>query len=409
MRKKSPQIWLNIAIANLCIVATLGVTMRTKIIFDIPWIDYNRLVDTHGNFAFTGWVTTALLALMLFELPGDIGGKKIYSWLLGGLVLCAYGILLTTPFESTHKASEYIAFAYEFLTYIFAWFFIRDLSKTTAHKSVKVLAISAVVYQVLSSAGTIMLSYLFATRSLNAILYRDALFGYLHLQYNGFFSLAVFAIAFNKVLHRGSVIAHRTAYHFSVLLSASIIPSMFITFLWYDNIMAFHVISVIGSILLLITFIWLILTAVHLRHEYHALAAPIKALVFLSVSAFAVKLLLQSLTIYHTINVQVFGNRSIIMGFLHLVFLGFVTLFLVAYFAQTGLLSLDRRIGKVALYWFAVAVIANELLLMIQGLGTMLTINVLVFNWFLWVAGLMLLSGALMIALARIASKQTNL
>lgn len=402
---RSPKIWFNIALANLCIVASLGVILRTKIIFDIPWVDYNLLVDTHGNFAFNGWVTIALLSLMLFEFPGRAGTKKIYPWLLGGLVLCAYAALVTAPFKSTHKTSEYIAFAYTFFTYLFAFTFIADIRKTNVYKSVKVLAISSLIYLVLSSAGTIMLSYLFAIKSLNAILYRDALFGYLHMVYNGFFCLSVFAIAFNKVLHRGSITAHKTAYHFSVLLSATIIPSMFITFLWYDTIMAFHLISVLASILLFITFVWLIRTAIHLRHEYHALAPAIRALVVLSVSAFAIKLFLQSLTIFHTINVQVFGNRSIIMGFLHLVFLGFVTLFLVAYFAQIGMLAINKRISKIALYWFAVAVIVNELLLMMQGLGTMLSINVLVFNWFLWVAGLMLLSGTWLIALARFASR----
>ena len=404
MRNGTPKIWLNISIINLCIVAALGVIMRTKIIFDLPWIDYNLLVDAHGNFAFTGWVTIALLTLMLYEFRGIPVHKKVYTWLLGGMALGAWALLLTSPFALTHKASEYILFFYTFLTYIFAWRFIADLRKTSAGKTVKTLAVSAVIYMVLSSAGTIMVAWLFAVKSLNAILYRDALFGYLHMQYNGFFSLSVFAIAFNKQLHKMNERAKTNAFRFSVLLSASIIPSMFITFLWYDSIPAFHIISVLASILLFITFIWLILTSLSLKHQFKSLIFPVRMLVFLALGAFAVKLLLQSLTLFHTINILVFGNRSVIMGFLHLVFLGFVTLFLIAYFTQTGVLNIGKPITRWAIYSFALAVITNEVLLFAQGIGTMITANVLVFNLFLWIAGLMLLCGALLVALARICS-----
>ena len=202
MRRNGLKWWINIAIINLCIVACLGVLMRSKMIFDMPWIDYNRLVETHGNFAFTGWVSLTLLCLMLFEFPGFWGNSFFYFKLLAGMALCSWAGLLTSPFETTHKFSEYISFLYIILTYIFAWKFIAYIRETTAGKTVKLLSVSAMLCLVLSSVGTIILSYLFATRSLNAILYRDALFGYLHLQYNGFFTLSVFAIAFNKIGER---------------------------------------------------------------------------------------------------------------------------------------------------------------------------------------------------------------
>src|ERR1700747_2633423 len=104
--------WINIAIVNLCIVALLGLTMRSKALFDMPWIDYNRLVDTHGNFAFNGWLTLVLLSLFIFELPGALRYKSIYHSLLGGIALCSWGTLLTSPFELTHTVAEYISFVF---------------------------------------------------------------------------------------------------------------------------------------------------------------------------------------------------------------------------------------------------------------------------------------------------------
>ncbi len=68
------------------------------------------------------------------------------------------------------------------------------------------------------------------------------------------------------------------------------------------------------------------------------------------------KILLQSFTVFPAIGIAIFGNRPVVMGFLHMVFLGFVTLFVVAYFKRQGILS-DKKLVKVAIHVFAIAVI----------------------------------------------------
>ena len=52
-------------IFNFCIVALLGLTLRSKILFSIPFLDYNRLLDAHFHFAFGGWVTLALTVILI--------------------------------------------------------------------------------------------------------------------------------------------------------------------------------------------------------------------------------------------------------------------------------------------------------------------------------------------------------
>lgn len=398
--------WISLAIINLCIVATLGVLMRSKMVFDMPWIDYNRLVDTHGHFAFGGWAAFILATLMIYELPGDFYNKKIYQFLLGSILICSWATLFTSPFESCKFISEYISIGYIIVTYVFSWVFIRDILRATANKTVKLLSVSSLVYLVLSSAGALMLAYLFAKKSLNAILYRDALFGYLHLQYNGFFTLAVFALIFNKITSTANDKAKRNIHRFAVLLCLSVIPSMFITFLWHQTTLSLHIISIIGSILLLLSFIWLIISIPLLLKEFRMTLPGIRYMLILSISAFMIKILLQSLTVFNSINVLVFGNRPMIMGFLHMVFLGFVTLFIIAYFAQRGILNSKNNFTRFALVAFTIAVVINEILLMLQGLGAMLIASSPLFSWYLWGAGLLLLLGAILIAIAKTRTKQ---
>ncbi len=84
------------------------------------------------------------------------------------------------------------------------------------------------------------------------------------------------------------------------------------------------------------------------------------------------KIFLQSFTIFPVIGDAIFGNRPIIMGFLHLVFLGFVTLFILAYFIKKDLLNSKTKWTRIAVIAFAVAVILNEVFLISQGFAAML-------------------------------------
>jgi len=401
---KSKEGWINLSLLNLCIVAALGLLIRSKIIFDMPFIDYNRLVDTHGHFALMGWATLALLTLMIYELPGELYHKKIYHFLLSAIFLCSWATLLTSPFESCKSISEYISFIYIVVTYIFSWVFIRNTLKTNASKTVKLLAISSVLSLVLSSAGILMSAYLFAAKSLNAILYRDALFGYLHLQYNGFFTLAVFALIYNKISLNTTHHSRSSLHWFAVMLCLSVIPSMFLTFLWHQTNLLLHILSAVGFVLLVLTLFFFIISAPLLLKEFRMIKPAIRYMAVLSISAFAVKTFLQSLTFINSVNVLVFGNRPMIMGFLHMVFLGFVTLFLITYFAQKELLLTQHKLSRFAFALFTLAIVLNELFLLLQGLGNILIAGSPLFAWYLWIAAILLLSGALFIVIARIKS-----
>jgi len=361
----------------------------------------------YSPFAFSGWVTLALVALMVYDLPGALYRKKIYQYLLGAIFLCSWVSLFTSPFAFLKYISDIVSVVYILVTYVLAWVFIRDILRSAAGKTVKLLSVSSVIYLVLSSAGALMLAYLFSVKSLNAVLYRDALFGYLHLQYNGFFTLAVFALIYNKVVPLASKKAVKNIHWFAIFLSLSILPSMFLTFLWHQVNLGLRIVPGIGSALILLSVIWFIISSLQLMKEYKVILPSIRYAIIIAISAFLIKNVLQCLTFFDTINVLVFGNRPMIMGFLHLVFLGFVTLFLISYFVQRGMLDRKKVFTEFAVIIFTLAVLVNEALLMLQGLGAMLIASSPLFSWYLWGAGILLLLGSLLIAIARMRTKHS--
>src|SRR5574338_1328987 len=92
--------WLWISLFNLAIVALLGTLMRYKIAYPIPFIDQRNLLEAHEHFAFAGWVTMALMSLLVQCLVdnGDSTAFRRYRPVLYTNLISAYGILLSYPF-----------------------------------------------------------------------------------------------------------------------------------------------------------------------------------------------------------------------------------------------------------------------------------------------------------------------
>ena len=317
-------------------------------------------------------------------------------------------MLIAFFFQGYNTISMLFSLTFILLTYIFSVAFIRDLIKAKAARSVMLLSISSMACLVLSSAGSFIIAYIYFSKSFEAFLYRDALFTYLHFQYNGFFSLAIFALLFNHISNNITEKTQKKTYRFSLVLCISIVPSLFLSYLWQDPKLVFRIIAIAGSLLLLLGCFLFVVFANSVIGNYRKEKPVMRFLIFLSMSAFLLKLFLQCFTIFPVIGNAIFGNRPIIMGFLHLVFLGFVTLFILAFFAKTNLLDSAKAQTSIALIVFAVAVIFNEALLITQGLTTMFIPGSVLFPWLLLIAGAGLFAGTILIAIARIQTKRLH-
>ena len=402
---KIPKIWLNLSIFNLCTVALLGFLLRSKELFEMQFIDYNHLVDAHGHFAFGAWVTLALFSLLIFEiLPPELSSKRIYFWLLAGNFIFSWAVLLSMSIQGNSKLTNIFSTLFILVCYILSGVFIKDVLKSGVHKTVRILSISALVYLILSSFATFTLAILFYVQSLNAIYYRDALFTYLHMQYNGFFTLTVFALLFHKILPKVSANSDMQIFRFSVLLISSIVPSVFLSYLWHDPHPVFWVLASIGSLLVFLTFTWFVILSVSIRHVIYIISPMVRYFAILSMCAFGLKEFLQGFTIFPLINDAVFGSRPTIIGFLHLVFLGLVTHFILGWYVKRGVFGSPNKYGVFSLVFFSLGVVFNEAILMVQGLGSMFIIGYGIFAWFLWAASIWMLAGIVLVGISRMSA-----
>lgn len=106
-------------------------------------------------------------------------------------------------------------------------------------------------------------------------------------------------------------------------------------------------------------------------------------------------------TIFPSLGNAVYGYRPIIIGFLHLVFLGLVTFYILSHFIEKGVFSFHNRLASFSLGFFTVAILINEGILLVNGIGLLMKKTHDIFPWLLWVAALGLFLGALLIVVTR--------
>ena len=93
--------WFRISLLNLAIVAFIGVLLRYKIAFSLPFLDQHYLLHGHSHFAFAGWITQALMTLMVSYLfvSGQTSAFKKYRNLLVLNLITAYGMVISFPLQ----------------------------------------------------------------------------------------------------------------------------------------------------------------------------------------------------------------------------------------------------------------------------------------------------------------------
>lgn len=394
--------WITVALVNLSIVGLLGFLLRTKYLFPLPFIDYKNLLSAHSHFAFGGWVTLCVMTLLVDTvLVPARRDKKIYQWILWGIALTSFGMLLSFPFQGYGPVSIVASTLFIFFTYAFTWAFLSDLRKTPAIKPVRWLVTAALLSLVVSSVGPFTLAYIMATHSGNAFLFRDAVYTFLHFQYNGFFTLSVFALLLSGVRHAADPARVKRMQVFTVFLSLSIIPSLFLSLLWHSYNPYIRAAALLGcalNILTIIFFLRLIWNGRFLLFD-HPIA---RTLLIFALVSFVIKMLLQTGTTIPSLGNAVFGFRPIIIGFLHLVFLGLVTFYMLAHLIERGIFSMEKAFARFAIGFFCAAIIINEGILLADGIGLMLSTAYPVYGTLLWIASILLLTGALMILAARL-------
>lgn len=385
--------WLQISLFNLLLVASLGVIMRYKIAFSLPFINQRNLLHAHSHFAFAGWITQVLMSLLVsyLDMRGDRGAYKKYRWLLYANLFTAYGMLLTFPFVGYALPSIIFSTLSIFVSYFFAVKYWKDLNRLRGNNIAHSCFKAAVLFNALSSLGAFSLATMLATKNIHADSYLASVYFFLHFQYNGWFFFSCMGLLIHQLIKSG--IPYRKLKEVYILFVTACVPAYFLSALWLPIPRWIYALVVIAVFLQLTGWaLLLIQVKKYLPILKKDMATLPKSLFVICVAALTFKLLLQAGSVIPSLSQLAFGFRPIVIGYLHLVLLGVITLFILSYIIVLKLVPLNT-ITITGLIIFITGIFVNEILLMIQGFADLDYRPVAFIDRLLFIAALILFAG----------------
>ena len=396
--------WIAVSFFNLLLVATLGVLMRYKIEFSLPFVQQKFILHSHSHFAFSGWVTQTLMVLLVHHLSTKNGGEVLqkYRWLLYANLITAYGMLVSFILQGYGFFSISFSTLSIVVSYFFALVYWRSLNlikeKTVSNLWFK----AALVFSVLSSAGAFSLAYMMANKITHQNWYLAAIYFFLHFQYNGWFLFAgmgLLAAKFEKI--NGAVKNLKTAF---LLFCFACVPAYFLSALWLPLPLIIYVVIVAAVIAQLAG--WVIMIKVFVQNttfidQYFTKSG--KMLLLLCAIAFSIKLLLQSGSVIPALSQLSYGFRPIIIGYLHLVLLAVTSIFLIGYIVSFQLINVTKKL-LAGISIFVTGIIVNELLLMTQGVAALTYNSIPFMNILLLIAAVILFTGSFFMLISQVKS-----
>lgn len=363
--------WLRIAFFNLFLVASIGVILRYKIAFSLPFIDQKHMLHGHSHFAFSGWITHVLYLLLVHQMSfkKQTNVYQEYRFLVMANLVSAYGMLLSFPIQGYGAFSIGFSTFSIFISYAFAIKYWKDLKQYAPAQASTWSMQFALLANIISSLGTFALAWMMATKNLHQNWYLASIYFFLHFQYNGWFFFAILGLLFVQ-LEKISELQVPLKQVFQ-LFSLACIPAYFLSALWLPIPTWIYLLVVAAALMQTAGMVRLFSSIYSNRSRILTMILPeTKWFWLLAGLAFGIKICLQLGSTIPSLSQLAFGFRPIVIGYLHLVLLGFISIFLITYCWNTLITNPSRQL-KNAISIFVFGVIVNEMVLMVQGIAAL--------------------------------------
>ena len=368
--------WLKFSVFNFLIVALLGVTMRYKILYSMPFLDQKHLQEAHSHFAFYGWITNVIYVLILnymHKINAQIDLKKYEKLIVVNLIasFTMLGAFLYGGYFWASIAGSTVALLCSF---VFFFFFVRDAKKIQDFSKFWFLA--GLFFAVISSVGVFNLGYMMMSKTATQDLYLASEYYYLHFQYNGFFIFSCIGFLLFSMKQAGSGISEKQNKLIFWLLFVGCVIGYGLSVLWMKMPVSIFAVIVVATIM---QTIGAVLLFVFIKKNWTNLVlkwSPMHRFVLLYAGfAFAVKIALQLGSTIPALNQFAFGFRNVVIAYLHLVLLMCIATFLINQILATHYFTITNKL-LMGFKLLLLGIFLNELVLGLMGVFSIKYISI---------------------------------
>lgn len=377
-----------IALGYFLLIAILGVLLRCFSVVVIN-INYKHIVHAHSHVALLGWVYTALIVIIYQLYLKDAVVEKKYKRIFWFTQLTIMGMLVTFPFTGYAFFSIFFSTLFLIASYIFSYFVFKytpqELKITNSYKCIK----WSLWYMIISSVGPWALGIIMNTLGETSSWYRNAIYFYLHFQYNGWFLLALFGILFRVFEQHLIKVSNTTFKRFFTLFNIGVILTFLISILWMKLPISINLLAGIGGLFQIIAFAILLKEIIKYKEKITTLFSSLTILIFKIVTVFfSIKLLMQFIGTIPYFSNTISFTIDFVIGYIHWIFLGVVSLSLLGFMYFLKLIKLTKT--SIIIYLFGV--VLTETLIFYRGFSSWKLLDIFdYFNYYLVVASTLFL------------------
>lgn len=365
MKQRLFQFTLVLSLINFLVAASLGMLLRLHPVAQIEGFIPRFVVHAHSHVAFLGWVFLVLIAFIYkYWLPDDRKTARRFLILVVIFQVAVLGMLFTFPFTGYALWSIIFSTIHMVASLYFIYFF--ETKSGSLMPSAKKFIRSGLYFMAVSSIGPLALGPLAASGHKFDMWYNLSIYFYLHFQYDGWFTMAIFGLVLARLsdftLNKYANKITRAFYFFVV----GIILTYALSALGYQLSLWVNVIGGIGAVFQLWGFYSLIgVLRKAVRSEFNKTLRKILTMVLVIL---ALKLCAQFLSTLPAIVELTYYNRDLLIAYLHWTLLGFVSLFLVyVIFRELSMWKQRQNYWPAWVFFFAFLVM--EILLVFRALA----------------------------------------
>ncbi|PCE64712.1 hypothetical protein B7P33_05945 [Sediminicola luteus] len=311
-------------------------------------INYKYFIHTHSHIALLGWVYLGLTALVTRKIKLAPKGEKSLGSLYWFTQFTLIGMLFSFPFQGYALFSIIFSTLFLFASYRFAYLVFRYASPNIKQRPMYWWVRLGLLCLIISSLGPWSLGYLMKTFGPTSVWYRHAIYFYLHFLYNGFFIATLFGLWFKSDASQN--FKHKLSFW---LFALGTMLSTLLSFVWDSGNLLLVLPGLLGVILLMISLFFMVKTTKTTRKP--------KPIVAILLGLYVCKLIFQFVGGLPLHDLQL--NRSLIIAYLHFVFLGPISLTLIHLVYR----EFNKRIPSFFLWFYALGFLGSEFLLAYKG------------------------------------------
>jgi hypothetical protein len=314
----------------------------------------------------------------------------------------AYGMLITFIFQGYAALSIAFSTLSIFVSCFFIYYYWKDLKCIKENQHIALWFKSALILLCVSSIGPFALAYLMASHIIVQDLYFSAIYFFLHFQYNGWFIFACLGLLFSLLKEENQLNLSKISKNLFNILALTVAPTYLLSTLGLKVPPYLFWIAAISAILQLgVLFYSCRLLQVIRDRTSTRLNKMTSYLWGLAYVSFCLKIILQSLSVIPYFSDFAFSLRPVIIGYLHLCFLGVISFFILGVFVEV-LAKEGMQLSKSGLSIFILGVLLQEGILMVQAFDAIIFQTPFHTNIILLLSAIVMAAG-----LARVLQKKT--